>query len=318
MSDDELEPWLDRPFVQKQVIKELRIRPDFRQITVLSLEKQGIEKIFEMLSGCQQLQALFLHGNHIMTRDLCYIMNVGQSLRKLDLSNNRIYFLPDYSTFYQMVALEFLLLQNNQIVGWQQLECIMGTKDLHVLALMGNPCYKINGYRNYMIESKPSLWVLDEFVVQDFERKEYSDLFPKDVFKANRLNELKRFRPNNPESSKVQTLTAPQDDRLYLQAAEADLVPAFLIHDYQVITRQLQEEHYMLRRRFEYCSPILTIQKTVKAWLVRKRYRSKLILLPKLFNNLFTWYKRYNLVRMMRGLNLTPERLYKIGKVRFL
>ena len=41
----------------------------------------------------------------------------------------------------------------------------MGTTNLHVLALMGNPCAKIKGYRNYMIESKPSLWVLDEFVV---------------------------------------------------------------------------------------------------------------------------------------------------------
>lgn len=99
MSDDETEPWLNRPFVQTKVIKELRVRPDFRDITVLSLEKQGIEKIFEILTPCTHLQALFLHGNHIMTRDLCYIVNVGQSLRKLDLSSNRIYFLPDYSTF---------------------------------------------------------------------------------------------------------------------------------------------------------------------------------------------------------------------------
>jgi hypothetical protein len=88
--------------------------------------------------------------------------------------------------------------------------------------------------------------------------------------------------------------------------------------DKSSITYQLQEEHYLLRRRFEYCSPILTIQKSVKAWLVARRYRAKLKLLPKLLTHLFTWYKRYNLVRMMRGLNLTPERLFKIGKVRFL
>jgi len=115
-----------------------------------------------------------------------------------------------------MVKLEFLLLQNNQIVGWQQVECIMGAANLHVLSLMRNPCAKINGYRNYMIESKESLWVLDEFVVQDFERKEYFEMFPKDFFKAERLNELKRFRPHNPESARIETLGAPQDDRLYL------------------------------------------------------------------------------------------------------
>jgi hypothetical protein len=55
ITDDEIEPWLDKPFVQKQVLKELRVSPDFRQITVLSLEKQGIEKIFELLTACVQL-----------------------------------------------------------------------------------------------------------------------------------------------------------------------------------------------------------------------------------------------------------------------
>ena len=33
----------------------VRIRPDFSQITVLSLEKQGLEKIFESLAVCVQL-----------------------------------------------------------------------------------------------------------------------------------------------------------------------------------------------------------------------------------------------------------------------
>jgi hypothetical protein len=85
-----------------------------------------------------------------------------------------------------------------------------------VLSLMENPCAKINGYRKYMIDSKPSLWALDDFVVQDFERKEYAALYPKDAFKPSRLNELKRFRPHNPESSKIQTLSAPQKSRQYL------------------------------------------------------------------------------------------------------
>ena len=52
LSDDEMEPWVVSPFVQTKVVKELRVRPDFRNITVLALENQGIEKIFEILTGC--------------------------------------------------------------------------------------------------------------------------------------------------------------------------------------------------------------------------------------------------------------------------
>jgi Leucine-rich repeat (LRR) protein len=54
-----------------------------------------------------------------MTRDLCYMINLSNSLRKLDLSHNRIYYIPDLPIFEQMVKLEFLLLEYNEIMGWQ-------------------------------------------------------------------------------------------------------------------------------------------------------------------------------------------------------
>jgi len=49
LNDDELEPWLVKPFLQTKLIKDLRVRTDFRMITVLALEKQGIQKIFEVV-----------------------------------------------------------------------------------------------------------------------------------------------------------------------------------------------------------------------------------------------------------------------------
>jgi hypothetical protein len=90
---------------------------------------------------------------------------VGKSLRKLDLSHNRIVFLPDERRFAEMTQLEFLMLHVNEVVGWPQLENIMGAKKLHVLTLNGNPCAKITGYRNFMIKNRPSLWALDEFII---------------------------------------------------------------------------------------------------------------------------------------------------------
>ena len=87
------------------------------------------------MTDCPHLQALFLNGNHIMTRDLCYMINISDSLRKLDLSHNKIVFPPDHDTFEKMIKLEFLFLHFNQIMGWAQVESIMAAENLHVLSL---------------------------------------------------------------------------------------------------------------------------------------------------------------------------------------
>jgi hypothetical protein len=49
---------------------------------------------------------------------------------------------------------------------------------LTVLTMMGNPCAKIPGYRSYIIDTRPSIWALDELVVQDFERQEAASMYP--------------------------------------------------------------------------------------------------------------------------------------------
>ena len=67
---------------------------------------------------------------------------------------------------------------------------------------------------------------------------------------------------------------------------------------------------YDLRRKFEYCSPILTIQKTVKRWIYRKRYLKKRKLTALCVWGLNRWHKRYWLERMMSGLKLNRELLF--------
>jgi Leucine-rich repeat (LRR) protein len=67
----------------------------------------------------KNLQALFLSGNRIHTRDLNYFHRLGRSLRKLDLSENRIVFLPEAEDFRSMRKLEYLMLHGNEIVGWE-------------------------------------------------------------------------------------------------------------------------------------------------------------------------------------------------------
>ena len=52
------------------IIKDLYRYPHLHQITVLNIERAGLDKIFEFLKPCKKLIALYLKGNRVITRDL--------------------------------------------------------------------------------------------------------------------------------------------------------------------------------------------------------------------------------------------------------
>lgn len=85
-------------------------------MTVLVLENHQLENIISMLRPCKNLIGLYLKGNSVITRDLVQIEHLT-SLRKLDLSNNGIHFLPEAQKMQRLVNLESLLLHDNLIVG---------------------------------------------------------------------------------------------------------------------------------------------------------------------------------------------------------
>lgn len=66
--------------------------------------------------------------------------------------------------------MKFLILDHNEIVGWQQLEILMGIESLRLLTIDHNPCSKIAGYRNFIVSNMANLWALDGTIVMDFER----------------------------------------------------------------------------------------------------------------------------------------------------
>ena len=148
--------------------------------------------MFQLLKPCQQLQALFLGNNRIITRDIHFVKFLSK-LRKLDLSANEISFLPGQNVLKNLTRLEFLLLHQNQLVGFRQIEDLCGLKNLKHLTLHGNPCAKTAGFRKNMIDTLPNLYCLDEFIVFDFERKDFEALYPKDSFRGERRAQLKRF-----------------------------------------------------------------------------------------------------------------------------
>ena len=80
--------------------------------------------------------------------------------------------------------------------------------------------------------------------------------------------------------------------------------------DREGIEKHLKLQLYDLRRRFEYCSPILTMQKICKRFLVRKRYLKKQRLTRLLVWSLNRWYKRSIIADLLRGTNLSRDLLY--------
>lgn len=144
--------------------------PHGAQLKQLCLENQNLEQIFRFIKHCQQLHAVFVSGNRIITRDLPYICHL-EKLVKLDISNNGIHFLPSQEKFDALQNLQFLLLDHNEIVGWHQLEILMRIKTLRLLTIDHNPCTKIEGYRQFIVSNMANLWCLDGMIVMDFERQ---------------------------------------------------------------------------------------------------------------------------------------------------
>lgn len=242
-------------------------------------------------------------------------------LRKVDLSYNNIHYLPEKEKLAKHLKhLEFVMLHQNQIVGWDEMDNIVGLESIRHLTLQGNPCTKITGSREHIVSKMSWLWCLDEFIVQDFERKPYSDYYPQSSFRGERLNQLKRFKPFSTESMTWKPWTKPMIPRKSIRkasisfirrnsirAAPKEGVDRILASDsFQVsteptlISQALQREHYALRRKFESCSPIVTIQKNIRMWLAMRAYKRKRIHVKILYWGLRRHYKRIWLLMLIK------------------
>ena len=173
-------------YATNPILLEIRSLPIYQHMKVLVLEKLNLEKIFEFLQPCTGLVGLSLKGNRVITRDLAQIEHLT-NLRKVDLSSNGIHFLPDAPKLHKLVSLESLSLHKNLIVGWRQLEILTGLARLQDLTLQGNPCAKLQDYRQFMADNMPQLRALDKYIILDFERKSIAQLYPPKNIRRKRL-----------------------------------------------------------------------------------------------------------------------------------
>lgn len=84
------------------------------------------------------------------------------------------------------------------------------------------------------------------------------------------------------------------------------------------VEKHLEELSYELRRKFEFCSPILTVQKTAKMFIYRKKYLKKRRMAKLLMWSLNRWNLRGHLHHFRKHMGLTASLLNLIGKVRLI
>ncbi len=91
------------------------------------------------------------------------------TLRKVDLHANNITDLPGAASWAQMTSLRALYLHSNRIADVAAVEGLTAAPALTILTLFGNPIATQSNYRNVLVNSIPSLRVLDQYNVSDEE-----------------------------------------------------------------------------------------------------------------------------------------------------
>lgn len=108
-----------------------------------------------------------LTGIHLCTR-----------LRKLDVSRNAIVTLPNANFWAALPRLETLLMNDNRIDSIHALQALSELKQLKIMTLYGNAVEFHPSYRHLLVNTLPSLILLDFYVVSDQELIEGAQFGP--------------------------------------------------------------------------------------------------------------------------------------------
>ncbi len=96
-------------------------------------------------------------------------LHLCTKLRKLDLSHNNIVDIPNKTFWRQLSQLEILLLNDNKIDSVLALQDLSVLSKLTILTLYGNVVEYHPAYRHMLVNTCPSLLLLDFYIVSDQE-----------------------------------------------------------------------------------------------------------------------------------------------------
>jgi hypothetical protein len=268
---------------------------DFKSVTCLKLENLQLSSCFKLLlqEFGLHLYLLSLKNNSIVEIDI----KLGFSnLHKLDLSTNFLSNIGKRELWESMPRLQILYLHDNLLETWSTLESLSGLPAILHLTLFNNPCIHLPGYRRFMINGLDSLKALDFYICTEEEKKNLTSF---DV-----------------EKSKI------------------------WIQDTSDI-RNFKQHIYKLQRKWEKCSPVIRIQafwrgfkvrkhvgghfterdkkaviiqKHVRGWLMRKKWKRDLEQLLKDTNNEYLLYSPEDFIHFKAVKKI--ENWYRVYKGR--
>ena len=197
---------------------------DLKSVSSLKLENMQLSSCFKFLlqDFGLHLYLLSLKNNSITEIDI----KLGFSnLHKLDLSTNFLANIGKKDLWESMPRLQILYLHDNLLETWGTLESLSGLPAILHLTLFNNPVIHLPNYRRFMISELSSIKALDFYICTEEEKKGICSF--------------------DPEKSKI------------------------WIQDTSDI-RNFKQHIYKLQRKWEKCSPVIRIQALWRAYKVRK------------------------------------------------
>ncbi|XP_071104835.1 leucine-rich repeat-containing protein 72-like [Haliotis cracherodii] len=150
--------------VLKQLLSNRRIRKD-KDVEELYLSDKSLTEVCD-LQRFRYLRCLWLNGNKLRQLNC---LSENYQLSELYLHNNELVDIT--GAFHHLTCLQVLMLHNNQLTKLDRiLTEIKKMQSLKTLNLFNNPMAQESGYRLFVVQSVPSVDLLDRKEVLKSER----------------------------------------------------------------------------------------------------------------------------------------------------
>ncbi|KNC84637.1 hypothetical protein SARC_03167 [Sphaeroforma arctica JP610] len=186
----------------------------------IDLRNQKIPIIENLGATLDQFDTIDLSDNDITRLDGFPVL---KRLKCLFLNNNRISIIATL-TPSKMVGLEELVLSNNNLKEFGDIECIAKMENLRRLSLMRNPITAKKNYRSYMIFKIPQLIMLDYKKIKDKERELSKQIFGGEEGEKRVAQQVKHTNEEDLDGdakvdaaeleARVEGLTAEQEEKI--------------------------------------------------------------------------------------------------------
>ena len=220
----------------KEILASVAKTDDFKSVHMLKLDAMEISSCFKLLlqEFGVSLFLLTLKNNAIAEIDITLGFT---NLRKLDLSTNFIANSGSKDLWATMPRLQILYLHDNLLESWDSFSSLTALPSILHLTLFNNPCIHTPDYRKTMIASLHTLLALDFHIATHEERAGIA-------------------------------VAHPEKSKIWIQDT-TDL-------------RNFRQHIYKLKRKWEKCSPAIKIQSMWRRFCVRKDIRGHLSEMDKL------------------------------------